>query len=380
MSDAFKHLIHSGTVSQAGHHLQRVWPGFDRSGFERLANQGLEALEFKARAMQLATALVATLPSDFDHACAVLEASLAPATDPDAASPARQDDDGLAGWVVWSLGDYVSRQALADATRLPRALSTLHALTQRFTAEFAIRPLLLHHADAVWPTLHRWASDPSAHVRRLVSEGSRPRLPWGLRLSNLVADPRPTLPLLAQLQDDPSPYVRRSVANHLNDIAKDHPALVVGWLQQHLPDAPAPRRALLKHACRGLIKQGHPEVLTAWGTGAPLQGNAQLQLGVSQLAVGEALPFDVVVSSSASTEQALLIDYVVHHMKANGTLTPKVFKAWSFTLPAGGTRTMSKRHSFRPITTRRYHPGRHRLSVQVNGAVVAEAEFVLSAG
>jgi 3-methyladenine DNA glycosylase AlkC len=110
---------------------------------------------------------------------------------------------------------------------VPRALRCLHALTQRFTAEFAIRPFIVQHPQRTLATLQRWVHDPSAHVRRLVSEGSRPRLPWGLRLQALVRDPSPTLPLLRALQDDPSAYVRRSVANHLNDIAKDHPALVV---------------------------------------------------------------------------------------------------------------------------------------------------------
>ncbi len=113
----------------------------------------------------------------------------------------------------------------------------LHAITQRFTAEWAIRPFIVAHPALCFATLERWVDDPSVHVRRLVSEGSRPRLPWGLQLKSLIADPTPTLPLLEALQDDASEYVRRSVANHLNDIAKDHPQLIAQWLERHLPGA-----------------------------------------------------------------------------------------------------------------------------------------------
>ncbi len=216
--EPFKNLLNPALVRKAGARLQAAWPAFDKAAFLRHANRGLEALELKARAMQIADALEATLPAPFDQACNVIEAALAPASEP--GQPPPGDSDGLHGWIVWPLGEFVARRGLAEPER---ALAALHALTQRLTAEFAIRPLIVAHPALVFATLQRWARDPSAHVRRLVSEGSRPRLPWGLRLQALVADPTPTLPLLAALQDDPSDYVRRSVANHLNDIAKDHP-------------------------------------------------------------------------------------------------------------------------------------------------------------
>src|SRR5687768_3842006 len=238
MAEPLKHLISAARVREAGEHLQRARPAFDRARFERLALAGLDALELKARAMQVADALEATLPADFADAAAAVETALAPM------GPAEGDDDtprpagaGLSGWIGWPLGEFVARRGVVDAAHAARALQALHALTQRFTAEFAIRPLLLAHPGLVFATLQRWTHDPSPHVRRLVSEGSRPRLPWGLQLRPLIADPRPTLPLLRALQDDPSAYVRRSVANHLNDIAKDHPALVADWLDAHLPAA-----------------------------------------------------------------------------------------------------------------------------------------------
>jgi 3-methyladenine DNA glycosylase AlkC len=375
MAEAFKNLIGADTVQQAARHLQRAWPGFDAPRFQALALDGLDALEFKARAMQLCDALEATLPADFEHAAAVIEAALAPAIEGEDLSALRSGPQGLAGWVVWPLGEYVARRGLAMPER---GLRTLHALTQRHTAEWAIRPFLEQHPALGFSTLAGWCTDPSPHVRRLVSEGSRPRLPWGAQLKALIGDPSPTLPLLRRLQDDPSPYVRRSVANHLNDIAKDHPDIVLQWLHEHLPQAPAERRALLRHACRTLIKQGHPAVLKAWGLGAALRGSVMLQVAPKRIAVGESLALTVQLQSAAKRTQTLVIDYAVHHVKASGATSAKVFKGWTLQLAPGEVRTLVKRHSMRPVTTRRYHAGRHEVDLRINGQVLARAFFQLS--
>ncbi len=375
MPEAFKNLIGASTVVATARHLKRVWPAFDARGFERHALAGLEALEFKARAQHLADALEATLPADFARAADIVEASLGPPGVGDDLTSLRSSEAGLAGWVMWPLGEFVVRRGMASAQR---ALQVLHALTQRHTAEWALRPFIVQHPRVSFATLQAWTHDPSAHVRRLVSEGSRPRLPWGLQLKSLIEDPSPTLPLLLALQDDPSEYVRRSVANHLNDIAKDHPALVLAWLKQHLPGASPERRALLKHACRGLIKQGDAAVLKAWGLGRPLRGTASLSLAPKRLRVGQELRLTVVLASTSARAQSLLIDYVVHHVKANGGSSPKVFKGWQLPLAAHERRELSKTHSMREITTRRYHAGRHSVALQVNGVEQARVEFDLS--
>jgi hypothetical protein len=212
-----------------------------------------------------------------------------------------------------------------------------------------------------------------------VSEGSRPRLPWGLRLKALVAAPSPALPLLRALQDDPSEYVRRSVANHLNDIAKDHPALVARWLAEHLPGAPPERRRLLKHASRTLIKQGHPAVLKTWGLDRPLRGEARLRVSPRRVCIGQVLVLQVTLVSAAARAQTLQIDYAVHHVKASGATSAKVFKGWSLRLEPHATLRLAKRHSMRIVTTRRYHPGRHEVDLRVNGEIRARAFFDLSA-
>lgn len=374
MAEPFKNLIHVGTVDIAARHLARTCPDFDARRFRRLAAEGLDALEFKARAQHVCAALEATLPSDFAASCDALEAALAPIRGDEALSEFHDRDDGLAGWVVWPLSEYVARRGL-DAPK--RALSALHAMTQRFSAEWAIRPFIEHHPALSFATLARWTRDPSEHVRRLVSEGSRPRLPWGLQLRALIADPSPTLPLLERLQDDPSEYVRRSVANHLNDVAKDHPERVADWLERHLPDASAPRRALLRHASRTLIKRGDRRVLEAWGLGRPFAGEIAWKVSPRRIVLGEAVTLGLTLRSRARRAQTLVIDYAVHHVKANGETSPKVFKGWNVTLAPGEIRTLDKRHVVKPITTRTYYPGRHRVDLRINGRICAESAFGL---
>ena len=372
--EPFKNFINTETIRTARRHLARAWPAFDGARFERLATDGLEALELKARVHHLAEALAATLPGDFAAAAEVIEASLATMLPPDSDDAPKPADDGLSGWVVWSLGEFVVRRGLDEPQR---ALATLHALTQRSTAEFAVRPFIEAHPALAFGTLHAWARDPSAHVRRLASEGSRPRLPWGAQLKALIADPSPTLPLLALLQDDPSPYVRRSVANHLNDIAKDHPALLAQWVEQHLTDATPDRRALLKHASRTLIKRGDARVLKAWGLGQRFKGEVSLALSPKRIALGDSLTLQATLQSTSARRQKLAIDYAVHHVKASGETAPKVFKGWVLELAPHETRVLEKRHAIRPITTRRYHAGRHAIDLRVNGQALAECDFDL---
>ena len=378
VGEPFKNLINAEVVAAMAHHVGRAGAGFDSVAFTHQALAGLGLLELKARVMQLAQALVAHLPADVDHAACLLEASLGPAGEGDDLARLRTSAAGLAGWAVWPLTEAIT--LIAAQHHPARGLQALHTMTQRLTAEFAIRPFLIGHPALAFETLARWASDPSAHVRRLVSEGSRPRLPWGLRLQALVADPSPTLPLLRALQDDPSAYVRRSVANHLNDIAKDHPTLIAQWLAEHLPAAPAERLALLRHASRSLVKQGDAAVLAAWGLGARFQGSAGLTVAPLAVRVGDSLALQLCLHSSARTPQRLVIDYAVHHVKAGGHTTPKVFKGWVIELAAGEARLLRKQHSMKAITTRRYHPGAHVVDVRINGQVLAQAGFELAVG
>ena len=379
MTTALKHLINRDTVVHTADHLHRVWPDFDRQRFIGLATADQDSLAFKARALLITDALQRCLPAEFDTAATVIEAALAPALGFDAqGEPVGLGEalgpSGLSGWVLWGVGEYVAREGLAHA---PRALQCLHALTQRFTAEFAIRPFMAQQPAQTLEALGRWVHDPSPHVRRLVSEGSRPRLPWGLRLRSLVADPAPTLPLLRALQDDASAYVRRSVANHLNDIAKDHPERIAQWLRESLPGASPRRTALLRHASRGLIKRGHVPTLRAWGLAPGLRGQATLALSHRRPSIGETLTLRVQLRADGPAPQPLVVDYAVHHRRAGGRTSAKVFKGWKLSLAPGETVGLNKRHPLREVSTRRLYAGAHRIDLLVNGVVQASASFDL---
>ncbi len=379
MAEPFKNLLNPPLVKASAHHLalqaKELQLPFDEKRFVTLACTGLETLELKARAMQIANAMEATLPPHFTDAATLLQAALAPPEAGDAMAGITQVSAGLRGWICWPVGEFIARRGLNQPER---GLAALHAMTQRFTAEWALRPFILAHPPLCWATLQRWCADPSPHVRRLVSEGSRPRLPWGLRLQGLVVDPSPTLPLLLALQDDTSEYVRRSVANHLNDIAKDHPDLVAEWVETHMPQASPARHALLRHASRSLIKVGHARTLAAWGVGQKFRGKASLHLHPPAVKLGGSLTFAVQLQSTAPQPQRLAIDYVVHHVKAEGRTSPKVFKGWQLELAPRAELTLTKTHPLRVITTRRYHAGQHGLTVQVNGQAAAEGNFFLT--
>ena len=373
MPEPLKTLFNADLIAAIGAHLAAHDPGFDRAGFVALASDGLDALELKARSAQITRALEACLPGDFAAACDLMLAALHP--DEVATDTAGTDAKGLRGWAVMPMADYVAARGPADFDRSMRVLA---AMTRRFSAEFAVRPFILAEPERALSWLHAWAGDASHHVRRLASEGSRPRLPWGIRLAPFVADPAPLIPLLTLLRDDPSETVRRSVANSLNDIAKDHPDLVAGIARHWLADAPPERARLVRHACRTLVKQGHAGALAALGFTPPEVALARLEIATPVVRFGGALEFAAELRAGDGAAQRLALDYVVHHRKANGGLSPKVFKWRVLELAPGATVRLARRHPMRPITTRVYRDGPHRLEIQANGALLGGGEFVLT--
>ena len=360
MAEPFKNMFRPETVRELAGWLTRGGP-FDSDGFIEVGLQGLETLELKERVQHLAVALVAFLPKDFPDAAAHIAASLPP--------PLSTDDTLTSGFLVWPLCRFAENQGLEDPET---ALPLLRELTRRFTAEFAIRPFLLRDPDGVIARLAVWATDPDMHVRRLVSEGTRPRLPWGVRLGIFVDEPSPLIPLLDGLKADPELYVRRSVANNLNDIAKDHPKLVVDVCRRWLAEAPddPQRERLVRHALRGLIKRGDGDALNVLGYGPPsvvvdrFGGPAAVRRGASAR-------LELALTSTATADQPLVIDYALEMPGAAGRTNQKVFKWCTRSLAPGASLILEHQHSFRPVTTRVTRVGQHRFRLQINGVVVA---------
>ena len=357
-----------------GDHLLRVWSDFPRDEFVAAAVDRLADLELKQRSEQIMQALATYLPDDFESAGKIMMKSLAP-EDHIREKQESLSSDGISGWAIMPMAHYVGLRGL-DHFEL--SMDLMREMTKRFTSEFAIRYFIIAEPGRSLSTFKKWVKDPNEDVRRLVSEGTRPRLPWAMQLTGFVADPTPTLPLLKTLRDDESEYVRRSVANHLNDISKDHPDLVANiaedWLKGEVTNE---RRRLVKHACRSLIKQGHGATLRAFGYRAPRVKVEKLTIHTPEVKFGDGLEFDLSILSLTKKEQPLIIDYAVHHQKANGKLAPKVFKWKTVRLKSSGSLIASRRHPMREISTRKYYPGLHRLEILINGKSMAKADFEL---
>jgi 3-methyladenine DNA glycosylase AlkC len=374
LPEPFKNFFNPTMIAEMGVHLSARDSKFDADGFTQLATDGLEALELKQRSNHILTALEHTLPGDFESACNLLVSALHPEDGVDL-SGQTMDDLGIRGWAVMPMADYVAWHGLEQ---FDFSMNALKEMTKRSSSEFAVRPFLASDPQRAMRHVVEWAKDKNYHVRRLASEGTRPRLPWGMRLAMFVTDPDPVLPVLDALKDDPEEYVRRSVANNLNDIAKDHPDLVGriagDWLAGNSDDK---RRKLVRHACRSLIKRGHPATLEVFGYRLPRVSLESLELDTNSVRFGQNLHICAELQSDTEDAQELVIDYVVHHRKANGKTSPKVFK-WKNLRLAGREKTrIEKKHAFKPITTRTYHGGAHAVEIQVNGQCLGRAEFEL---
>lgn len=333
--------------------------GFDRGRFVAEATRGLEGRALLARLRHGTEALRAALPGDYRSALPVLRA-VAP-----------RIGHPMVGML---LPDFVG---LYGRGHPAESLEALRFLTRFSSGEFAVREFLRQDLRGTLAVMRRWAEDENEHVRRLASEGSRPRLPWSFRLGELVADPSPAAPILDRLRVDPSLYVRKSVANHLNDISKDHPdwmlARLRGWDLAHPSTA-----WIAKRAARTLIKAGHAGALALFRFGArPAVRVAGLALARRRLRLGEALEFSFAVESKSARAQRLVVDYVVHYARRGGRTSPKVFKLAEVELAPRAAATLRKRQVLRDFTTRKHHAGRHRVEVQVNGVILAGADFLL---
>lgn len=368
--EPFKTFISPAVVNEIGAALARAG-GPRPDAFVAKALAGLEELELKARARHVAAALAAHLPDPPRDRRACMAAMLHPETD----GGGPLDGRGLRGWSVWPLTMLVAGEGLAEPAP---ALALLREMTMRFTSEFAVRPFLNADPAGTLATLWAWRDDPNPHVRRWLSEGTRPRLPWGEALPALIADPGLALPILLHLRDDPSEYVRRSVANHLNDIAREHPARAVAIAGTWMQDAPPNRQALLKHAMRGRIKAGDPAALAVFGQAPPQVMAEAPVIETPTIAEGDGLVFACAVTSTSAAVQRLTLDYILYLRKADGSLKPKVFKGATWDLAPGETRVFRRNHPFRAVTTRRHYPGAQALALRINGQDTPQATFTLA--
>jgi len=261
-----------------------------------------------------------------------------------------------------------------------RVMTANYEITKRATSEFSIRTPLRDEPERTLERLATWVHDENVHVRRLVSEGTRPRLPWSFRLKSFQQDPMPVVALLEILKDDPVEYVRRSVANNLNDIAKDHPDVVIAVARRWWADGDRNRRRLVRHALRTLIKDANSDALDILGYGPNSPAVvASVSIEPTVARIGDKVKIEVHVYNPSSSPAGALVDLRVRFVKANGSTSPKVFKGAELDIAPGETGLVRKSVSVAQHSTRTHYPGEHQVEIMINGASHPAGSFVLSA-
>lgn len=383
MSDtAFKHKLGPEAVKQIADAVEAAWPALPRAALLAHALAPLDGLELMARVVHIAESLALYLPDDFEAARDVLLAALgepAPVEAPEAAT--RLPVGGVRGFATLPLTRWV---ALAGVDHPEAALAGLEEMTKRFSAEFDVRPFIEAHPEITWVTIQRWTADPDAHVRRLASEGTRPYLPWGKRVRALIDDPEPGLAILHTLRADPSVYVRRSVANHLNDVARHRPdrALEMAgvWLSEAIPEVErSDRQRMVRHGLRGLLKKADPGALALMGYDPESPVTLTDLHGASAVTLGERLAWGFTLSNPTAEDALIRVDYVLHRPLASGKISTRVCHVAERTLRAGAEAAYDLNHSFKAVSTRTDYPGAYRIEARINGKVRGEISFEVSA-
>ena len=346
------------SVENIGEIVQHYYPDFDKESFMALVfDEQWESKELKARMRHITICLHETLPDSYRTALEIL----------------KQTAPHIKGFEGMVFPDYVELYGLDDwETSLP----ALGYFTQFSSSEFAVRPFLDKNPERVMEYMLQWADDTDEHVRRFASEGCRPRLPWAMALPKFKKDPSLILPLLEKLKNDDSDFVRRSVANNLNDISKDHPELVLELCEDWYGQAKN-TDWIVKHACRTMLKSGNTHAMRLFGYGDPSHiGVENLTLQKQSLPIGESLHFSFILRIDGEKPSTVRLEYAVYYLKANGTHSRKVFKI-SENTHAPGEHSFSQKRSCQDMSTRKHYAGTHHLGIIVNGVEMEKISFEL---
>ncbi len=362
MAEPLKDRFDLNQVQMLADRLADSFPELDRPQLVSVADK-FGDLELKDRIAATADSIKATLPPNYPDALRIV-----------IKTAELHDFDMFDGW---PLSTFVERHGLGHPELSIRAMETI---TGAWTCEFAIRPFLTEHLDLTLAACHEWTRSSDPDVRRLASEGTRPLLPWAPRVHSLVDAPEVGLSILEKLRHDESEMVRRSVANHFNDVAKSAPALVTTTLKRWSTD-PGVDMAMIRHALRTLVKNGDADALAILGfTTSPSVVVESFDMNTTSIHLGDSIELAAQISSRGVDDQRLVVDFVIHHPTKNGGISRKVFKWTNLVLGAGETVRITKRRKIQTATTRRYYQGEHRVELQIAGQVVGECAFELEAG
>lgn len=361
--EALKDNLNRETLRQGALMIQSVYDAFPVDEFLNSTIDGTwKDLELKARGRQITKNLGQYLPADYREAIVILDKVVA--------------NYSSGNFILgFSLPDYVELYGLDDEANWDLSVRALERYTQYWSSEFAVRPFIIKYEERMMAQMRAWAKHENEHVRRLASEGCRPQLPWGQALEKFKKDPSPVLPILEQLKADPSAYVRKSVANNLNDISKTHPDLVIKLAKKWYGNNEF-TNWIVKHACRTLLKKGNREVLALFGydnvTSVDVGGFA---LNATSISIGQDLSFSFTISTREATKVRL--EYGIDYVKSNGKRNRKIFRISEVSFKENEKKSYVRKHSFADLSTRKHYAGRHSIALIVNGEERGVADFEL---
>ena len=365
MSNLFKDIYSESFYDQFSQVLGRTIPSFDREEFKNLIfNDEFIDYELKERMTHTAKVLGHFLSSDFGEAMEDVREII------ENLRSAGIKEDSLE---FMFFPEYIAMYGIDD---YERSVAAFEFVTQFTSCEFAVRPYIIEYEDKMLKQMLAWSEHDNHMVRRLASEGSRPRLPWAMALPMLKKNPTPLLPILNALRDDRTEIVRRSVANNLNDISKDNPQFVID-IAKKWKGMSKETDALVKHACRTLLKKGDSEVLKIFGFDSSFMELSHFKVLTPEVRVGGQLEFSFSISNKDSKSRIVRLEYGLYYLKQNGSLSKKVFKISEREMERGNTYEIKRKQSFKLITTRKFHVGAHQLSIIVNGLESEKLDFEL---
>lgn len=366
--EPLKNIYNSAFFEEFTKAIETVVPTFDKKKFlSACKGNGWNQLELKKRMRHLASLLHRHLPGNYKTKLGLVLKIMQ-------ALPAKSS--GQYGSLAYMLiPDFVEQYGLQEPELSLQAMEKISAFT---SCEFAIRPYLIRYPEKVMAQMLTWSTNPSDKIRRFATEGCRPRLPWAMAIPSLKASPLPIFPILENLKNDPSEFVRRSVANNLNDIAKDHPALVLK-VAKSWQGISAETDKIIKHGCRSLLKRAHPDALILFGTGPGVNCSVKnLSLNKKRLMIGETLQFSFSLELQEEQAARLRVEYAIYFIKASGKPAKKIFKIAENSYPPAKKLFFSRSLSFRDLTTRKHYPGKHTLAILVNGKEYCEIKFTVT--
>ena len=365
MSTLLKDLYSPSFIAQFADSFQKVLPTVNKRKFiEQINTPAFADYELKERMAHIAHVLHKFLPQPYANASVYLTKLI---------DQVKKEGPAASSIEYLFLPEYIHLYGLDDYMS---SIAAMESVTQFISCEFAIRPFILRYEKKMIPQLLKWSKHKNRHVRRLATEGSRPRLPWAMALPFLKKDPSPILPILENLKQDDCEIVRRSVANNLNDISKDNPQVVLKIAKQW-KGLGTDTDAIIKHGLRTLLKAGDANALSLYKLTADHFKLNDFKIITSDVSIGEYLHFECRIENTSNKTQTLRLEYAVHYLKNNGSLSKKVFKISERALKPGEKVQVSRRQSFKPITTRVFYTGQHRLSMIINGKETDSKKFHL---